>query len=351
MISGVACRVSETNIMSTSDSCKDGASKSNDDGVFDVKDMLNNMSINDNTVSVCANCGKEGDDINNICNKCKMVKYCNAACKKKHRHKHKKDCEEYLRTAAEHAAEKHDEELFKQPPPEEDCPICFLMMPTYPSGYKYYTCCGKVICSGCVYAPVYDNHGNVVAEKACPYCRVPVPKSYEEHARREKKRVELDDPIAIYNHGNYYRDGRNGYPQDYSKALELWHRAGELGYADAYCNIGVAYDHGEGAEVDMKKAAYYYELGAMGGDTTARHNLGINEMKTGNIDQALRHYMIAVRSGKTESLKIIKELYSNGHAIKDDYTKALRSYQEYLVEIKSCQRDKAAEADEKYRYY
>jgi len=45
------------------------------------------MSTDAKTVSVCANCGKEGssDEINNICNKCKMVKYCNAACKKKHR--------------------------------------------------------------------------------------------------------------------------------------------------------------------------------------------------------------------------------------------------------------------------
>jgi len=59
--------------MSTSDSCKDSASKlSNDDDVCELK----NMSIDDNTVSVCANCGKEGDDINNICNKCKQVKYC-----------------------------------------------------------------------------------------------------------------------------------------------------------------------------------------------------------------------------------------------------------------------------------
>jgi len=44
-----------------------------------------------------------------------------------------------------------DEELFKQPPPEEDCPICFLLLPTFNSGRKYYTCCGKRIC-GCVYA-------------------------------------------------------------------------------------------------------------------------------------------------------------------------------------------------------
>ena len=43
-------------------------------------------------VDVCANCGKEGSDLN-ICNKCKAARYCNAACKKKHRTKHKKKCE------------------------------------------------------------------------------------------------------------------------------------------------------------------------------------------------------------------------------------------------------------------
>jgi len=66
----------------------------NDDGDGDVSNMLQNMSTDN--VSVCANCGKEGDDINNICNKCKQVKYCNASCKKKHRSKHKKHCEEHL---------------------------------------------------------------------------------------------------------------------------------------------------------------------------------------------------------------------------------------------------------------
>jgi len=47
----------------------------------------------------------------------------------------------------------------------------------------------------------------------------------------------------------------------------------------------------------------------------------------------------------------IKELYSEGHAAKEDYMKALQSYQEYLGEIKSDQRDKAAAADDHYRYY
>ena len=59
------------------------------DGVCDI---LNNISTADNEddMPICANCGKQGSDVTNICNKCKSVKYCNAACKKKHRHKIRK---------------------------------------------------------------------------------------------------------------------------------------------------------------------------------------------------------------------------------------------------------------------
>ena len=120
----------------------------NNDGVCEINDKLQNMNTADiveETVLVCANCGKEGDDVNNICNKCKQVKYCNASCKKKHKKKHKKECEEHIRLAAERAAELHDEKLFKQPPPtDEDCPICFERLPTLNTGRRYQSCCGKL---------------------------------------------------------------------------------------------------------------------------------------------------------------------------------------------------------------
>jgi len=315
-----------------------------------VSSGIHNMNISHNNssteaadnISVCANCGKEG--AKNTCNKCKMVKYCNAACKKKHRSKHKKQCER-------HIAEIHDEELFKQPPPDEDCPICFLRIPTLNKGWRYYSCCGKVICSGCAFAPVYDNQGNEVDNEKCAFCRTPYVTSDGELIERVKTRVELNDPIAIYNLGIHYRDGTNGFPQDHTKALELFHRAGALGYAEAYVNNGYAYDCGVGVEVDKKKANHYYELAAIGGDARARYNLGFDEECKGNVDRALKHHMIAARSGLFESLKRIQVMYSDGHTTKEDYTKALKSYQTHLVEIKSSQRDEAAAADEKYRYY
>jgi len=333
---------------STHDSCKEGASKSND--VCSDIEKLQTTSAADNNddvnVSVCANCGKKGsyNDMN-TCNKCKMVKYCNAACKKKHRSKHKKQCDRRV-------AELHDEKLFKRPPSQHgDCPICFLRLPTLESGYRYYGCCGKVICSGCVYAPVYDNQGNEVDYKKCPFCRVPTPVGKKEMIKREKERAELDDPIAIYNLGWNYSRGEGGLPQDLAKALELYHRAGELGDAKAYNSVGNTYHYGRGVEVDKEKAIHYWELAAMKGSVTARHNLGCKEGIVGNYNRALKHFMIAARNGLTDSLEAIKQMYSKGHVTKEVYTKALQSYQEYLGEIKSVQRDKVAASRDDCPYY
>ena len=243
-----------------------------------------------------------------------------------------------------------DEELFKQPP-NKDCPICLLCLPSLASGSVYKSCCGKIICSGCRRAPVYDNLGNEIIEEKCPFCRTPAWISDEEYDGWLQKRVEVDDAEVIYTLGCNYREGDYGFPQDYDKAFELFVRAGELGHAKAYCNIGHAYENGNGVEIDEKKANHYYKLAAIEGDVNARHNLGNNERRAGNMNRALKHYMISAGGGMDNSLKEIQELYTNGYATKDDYAKALRAYQAYLAEIKSTQRDKAAAAYADYRYF
>ena len=225
---------------------------------------------------ICANCGKEGTNLN-ICNKCKAATYGNASCKKKHRSKHKQDCEKRVAELLEEelererrAAELHDLELFKQPPPKEDCPICMLPQPPLHTGNKYRSCCGKMICSGCIHA-VHIRDGGV---SLCPFCRTPAPTTDEDLIIQAKKRMEIGDAEAMHSLGSCYSDGRYGLPQDRAKALELWHQAAELGYTVSYYNIGVAYDYGNGVGRDEKKATHYYELAAMGGDVNSRHNLG-----------------------------------------------------------------------------
>ena len=306
-----------------------------------ISEILSQQKLsNENGVSACANCGKEGSDLN-ICNKCKEATYCNAGCKKKHRSKHEKQCERRV-------AELHEEKLFKEPPPEHgDCPICFIRLPSMGSGRRYMACCGKFLCTGCCHADVYDNLGNIIADEKCPFCRMPKATSDKEVIEWLKKRMEVGDPYAFYMMGCCYRRGGYGVPQDSAKAIELWHKAGKF----AYTNIGHAYYNGEGVERDEKMASHYYELVAMEGNVIARGNLGVNEYKAGNYDRALKHYMIAVRGGDTRSVKKIQDMYMDGHATKDHYANALRSHQAYLSEIKSDQRDKAAALGDDYRYY
>ena len=156
---------------------------------------------------------------------------------------------------------------------------------------------------------------------------------------------------AMTNMGSYYAYGDYGLPQNHAKALDLWRRAGELGYAQAYNNLGFAYSNGRGVDVDKKKAVHYYELAAMMGSVHARNNLGMIEKNAGNVDRAIKHCMISVRGGHTDSLERIKQLFKDGHATKEEYTAALQGYQEYLGEIKSSQRDQAAVVTDKYKYY
>ena len=41
------------------------------------------------------------------------------------------------------------------------------------------------------------------------------------------------------------------FSKDMAKALELWHRAGELGHSGAYYNIATAYLNGVGVQKDI----------------------------------------------------------------------------------------------------
>jgi hypothetical protein len=70
----------------------------------------------------CADCGADAGVSLKMCKSCMTVRYCGATCQRNHWPKHKKVCK--LR-----AAEIRDKALFKDPPPKEECPICFLPMP------------------------------------------------------------------------------------------------------------------------------------------------------------------------------------------------------------------------------
>ena len=289
----------------------------------------------------CTACGKESDSLK-TCSGCNAVKYCNADCQKVHRKQHQADCkkkaellfEVALFEIGKRAAELFDEILFKKPPPSEDCPICMLQLPFVSDTPNIYqTCCGKSLCCGCDAMGASDN---------CPFCRKPAASTAIEGIGRLNKRVEIGDANAFNMVGTGYLFGTSGLQKDTDKALELFLRAAELGSMDGHNNIATMYYSGQlGVEIDQEKHVYHWQQAAIGGDAVSRSNLGNFELNAGNIDRAVKHWMIAASSGHKKSLNNVRLGFMNGNATKAQYETALRDHQAYIDEVKSYQRDVA----------
>ena len=147
----------------------------------------------------------------------------------------------------------------------------------------------------------------------------------------------------------YYAQGRRGIAQDERKARELMLKAGELGCAQAYANLGQIYRDGGGVEVDKKKAKQYLELAAMMGHTEARQCVGCIEGASGNMGRAYKHMMISARAGYKKSLDLVKIGYEQGYVTKDEYASILRANQQVQDAAKSDMRDKAELASDMFR--
>ena len=95
-------------------------------------------------------------------------------------------------------------------------------------------------------------------------------------------------------------------------------------------------------EVDKEKAKHYYELAAIKGCVSSRYNLGCREALDGNVELAIKHWLMAARAGDKTSLDNVKEGFLKGIVTKDEYASTLRAYHERQKEMKSDARDKAA---------
>jgi TPR repeat protein len=278
------------------------------------------------TISCCAECGEEGGGLVSLkaCKSCMLVMYCNANCQKNHWPTHKKQCK--LR-----AAELHDEALFKDPPPKEDCPICFLPLPStiiscisLPDAtilsvpifdfanandglskamVQYYYCCGKSICRGCSYS--FNQTGN---NEKCPFCNAERTSNPTFEIEQMTNRAEANDAGAIWTLASCYYFGRGGLQQDHTMAMELFTRAAELGDSMAHFNLGFIYREGG----DLKKSKLHLETAAMAGSEMARCSIGSIEFKSGNIERAIKHWTIAASAGYYSAMNFLRKFFEGG---------------------------------------
>ena len=282
----------------------------------------------------CASCGiaEVDDEKLTKCDGCDLVRYCSDACQEDHRPEHEAECKE-------RAAELRDEILFRQPEGSHmgDCPICCLPLSIDLKQSSMYPCCCKVICKGCSLANKLRQFRENMPH-ICPFCRHPRPGTDEEAYNNLMKRVEANDPAALFQVAKQYLF-HNG---DNDGAFKYLTKAAELGNADAHLNLSHMYrDGSSGVEKDETKELYHLEEAAIRGHACARHNLGVYEGRNGRDGRALKHFTIAASLGFDRSLKGLKDCYKNGMVSKDDFAAALRAHHAAVKATKSPQRDQA----------
>jgi TPR repeat protein len=149
------------------------------------------------------------------------------------------------------------------------------------------------------------------------------------------KRVAVNDPGAIFMLANLYYYGLEGLQQDHTKAMELYNRATELKPISAHYKLGCIYYKGG----DLKKTKFHLEAAAMAGHEGARSNLGVMEAQSGNMERAVKHWIIAASSGAYDAMKNL--IFNIGYVSRESIDSTLAAYNSSCAEIRSEARDLA----------
>jgi TPR repeat protein len=159
---------------------------------------------------------------------------------------------------------------------------------------------------------------------------------------RMMKRVEANDATLMTNLGGYYAEGLYGLQQDRNKAFELYTRAAELGSSEAHYQIAGKYINGESVVKDVQKAIHHLELAAMAGHESARYYLGCMEYDSGNMERAIKHWIISASAGHSKSILAINKSFEGGHVQSDLYELTMKAHSDSYEEMRSKAREDAA---------
>ena len=201
---------------------------------------------------------------------------------------------------------------------------------------KYYPCCGKSICGGCVHS-FFES----VNTERCAFCNSEQSsKTLEERVEDLLKRVEANDAASIFLLANSYHHGLNGFQQDHAKAMGLYPRAADLGCIKAHNQLGGIYHEGGG----MKKAKFHFEAAAMAGNEIASYNLGCMEFKSGNMEHAVKHWTIAASVGCYDAMHEMRRFFEKGKVSIESIDATLSAYNNSCAEFRSEARDACIQA-------
>ena len=106
---------------------------------------------------------------------------------------------------------------------------------------------------------------------------------------------------------NMYKDGDIVIQSD-TKSFQMYVRAAELGYCEAYGVTGQYYERGIVVEEDMSKALELYKISAKKGSVHAHKVLALHYYKNEDIQKSIGHLKVAAIAGDQDSMNNLMEL-------------------------------------------
>ena len=139
-----------------------------------------------------------------------------------------------------------------------------------------------------------------------------------------------------------------GVAQDFSIAVEWYHRAAEQGDATAQRNLGNKYYHGEGVALSYPEAAKWYLKSAEQGHPESQHNLGFLYANGQGVPQdfvaARKWWLKAATSGHMESKRNLGLIYLQGLGTPPDMLQAYMWFEIAIAAGDEASKEGLAEA-------
>ena len=240
-------------------------------------------------------------------------------------------------------------------PEREECPICFIMMPIDARERTFRSCCGVVICNGCIVSQgisSLEGEGNendpIDEATTCPFCRSTQPPDDRCGFEEAMELAKNGRPQAIAYIGRITFDGVQGVRQDKAKGIRWFHRASKAGSPTAAYNLGTCYMRGDGIGRNTDKALEYFQLAANRGEVNAFLDRTMLFFLQGDVAKACLNLRKAIMSGvdmdEVQQLRtrdLIRVYYAEGYITKQEYAHTLREHEDACDEMKSDERDRA----------
>ncbi|MBW3097459.1 peptidoglycan-binding protein [Pseudohoeflea coraliihabitans] len=153
------------------------------------------------------------------------------------------------------------------------------------------------------------------------------------------------DPIAFYEIGARFTEGR-GSEIDLSRAASWYQRAADLGHAPSQYRLANFFEKGSGLKRDVSAAKKWYQLAAEQGNASAMHNLAVLYATAGaapDFESAARWFERAAALGVRDSQVNLAILYARGDGVARDLES---SYKWFAVAAAEGDSDAAAKRDE-----